>query len=183
MMRKKKSSTNVHDFSTLSNCYAIKYEGQSRDSAPCFGADSASSDSDETSAKRTPSFSTPLPSIIFKSDPSCPSQPTTAGDFTFKHEPRTSAFTKISTIPTIPAAPVRTIQPNGIPIAAMTADAHEWAYYDNISSSAAAGQAAHCGPVGDEWSSASLDLPPASDPGGAWATFDALLPHILRSCA
>jgi hypothetical protein len=36
-----------------------------------------------------------------------------------------------------------------------------------------------CG-AADEWA---VDLPPASDPGGAWATFDALLPHILRSCA
>ncbi len=31
------------------------------------------------------------------------------------------------------------------------------------------------------WGVGSLDLPPAGDPGAAWATFDALLPQILNS--
>lgn len=36
-----------------------------------------------------------------------------------------------------------------------------------------------CGGVTDEWT---VDLP-VGDPAGAWATFDALLPLILRGCA
>ncbi len=37
-----------------------------------------------------------------------------------------------------------------------------------------------CGAWGGVWSVGVLDLPPAGDPGAAWATFDTLLPQILR---
>ncbi len=37
-----------------------------------------------------------------------------------------------------------------------------------------------CGSWGGVWSVGVLDLPPAGDPGAAWATFDTLLPQILN---
>ena len=49
-------------------------------------------------------------------------------------------------------------------------------------SGAAAGSAAGVGPYSDDWVAGSFDLPPAGDPSGAWATFDNLLPLILRGC-
>ena len=36
------------------------------------------------------------------------------------------------------------------------------------------------GAGGGAWSVGLLDLPPAGDPGAAWATFDTLLPQILN---
>ena len=57
------------------------------------------------------------------------------------------------------------------------AGADGWALADNLTAEGA-GESGGCGAAGG--GGVMSDLPPAGDPGAAWATFDTLLPQILE---